>query len=200
MHALIKGLVVATLIGAGFALHHHHGWLFGAQDDKKQDAKKEFGGMAIPEPTAEHKWLADGVGTFKAVGKMMQEDGTWMQMTGVQTNAMQQGGLWQLTDYKDDKGMFVGHGITGYDPAKKKFVGVWVDSMGTALEPSEGTLSADKKTLTMTVGMTDPKSGKRITMTETVTRKDDKSALMEFMMPGPDGKPMKMMEITYTKM
>ena len=66
-------------------------------------------------------------------------------MNGVQTNTMQQGGLWQIIDFKDDTGGFVGHGVAGYDPMKKKFVSVWVDNMGTALSPAEGTLSADKK-------------------------------------------------------
>ena len=63
---------------------------------------------------------------------------------------MQQGGLWQIIDFKDDDGKFAGHGVAGYDPAKKKFVSVWVDNWAMALEPAEGTLSADKKTLTMT--------------------------------------------------
>jgi Protein of unknown function (DUF1579) len=160
--------------------------------------KKEAGAMAMPEPTAEHKWLAEGSGKFKVTGTMHAPTGP-MPMNGIQTNTMQQGGLWQIVDFKTDDGKYTGHGVTGYDPAKKKFVGVWVDNWAMAFEPSEGTLSADKKTVTMTVGMTD-EAGKRVTMTETITRKDDKSAHFEMTTPGPDGKPMKLIELDYTKM
>jgi Protein of unknown function (DUF1579) len=195
MHAMIKGFLVATLLAA--FVGHHHGWF--VQDDKKQDAKKEAAGGGMPEPTAEHKWLAEGAGKWKAVGKMYAKEGP-MPMSGVQTNTMQQGGLWQIIDYKDDSGMFVGHGVSGYDPAKKKFVSVWVDNTGMALEPAEGTLSADKKTLTMTFGMTNPETGKRMAIVETITRKDDKTTLFEMNEVSPDEKTTKMLEITYTKM
>jgi hypothetical protein len=36
-----------------------------------------------------------------------------------------------------------------YDAAKKKYVGVWIDSMSTAPMVMEGTFDAAKKTLTM---------------------------------------------------
>jgi hypothetical protein len=192
MHALIKGLVlVCALAGSMFWGRHL------AQDDKKQDAKD--GKMPAIALTPEHKWLAEGAGTWKATGKMMTGPGTFVPMNGVQTNTMQLGGLWQIQDYKDDKGGFAGHGIAGYDAVKKKFVAVWVDNLMGELSPAEGTLSDDKKTLTLTFSMSEP-GGEKMTMTETVTRKDPKTELFELSMPGPDGKSVKVVEITYTKM
>jgi hypothetical protein len=190
MNALIKCLAVATILTSGFVLFEK------AQDAKggKQDA------MVMPTPDPEHKWLADGAGTWKATGKMYMSPTDAKPLNGTQTNTMQQGGLWQITDYKEADGSFVGHGITGYDPLKKKFVGVWVDPMTKELAMSEGTLSADKKTLTMEFTMTEPGSGTKMKMTETITRKDDKTVQFDMTTLGPDGKPMKVLEITYTKM
>jgi hypothetical protein len=191
MHALIKGLVFVCAI-AGSVLWSRHA----AQDDKKQDDKEHK--MPAVELTPEHKWLAEGAGTWKATGKMMSGPGTWIPMNGVQTNTMQLGGLWQIQDFKEEKGTFAGHGIAGYDAVKKKFVAVWVDNLIGELSPMEGTLSADKKTLTMTWPMM--MEGQKITATEILTRKDDKTHTFQLQMPGPDGKPMTVVDITYTKM
>ena len=185
MHVLNKGLVVASLLCAGFLSHH-------------QDAKKEPAGMAVPEPTAEHKWLAEDAGKWKATGKYQVGPGVWVPISGVQTNTMQQGGLWQIIDFKDDAGQFSGHGVAGYDPGRKKFMSLWVDNASAEFAPAEGTLSADKKTLTSEFTKTDA-SGKKVKVTETFLRKDSKTTLME-MFDTVDGKPVKTLEITYTRM
>ena len=192
MSSLCKCLAIASILGAAFVSYDR------TQDDRK--AQDAMGGPPMPQPTEEHKWLAEGAGTWKATGKIMMGPDQSMPMNGVQTNTMQQGGLWQIIDFKDDAGQFSGHGISGYDTIKKKFVSVWVDNWTTALEPAEGTLSADKKTLTLTFGMTDPQSGARTAMIETITRKDDKTTVLEMSMATPDEKTMKLLEITYTKM
>jgi hypothetical protein len=44
---------------------------------------------------------------------------------------------------------FSGRGLDTYDPAKKKFVAVWVDSMSTSPMVMEGTYDKEKKTLTL---------------------------------------------------
>src|SRR5262245_10702828 len=43
---------------------------------------------------------------------------------------------------------FKGHGMEGYDNAKKKFVGTWMDNMGTGIMMSEGTYDEASKTFT----------------------------------------------------
>ena len=43
---------------------------------------------------------------------------------------------------------FKGHGMEGYDNAKKKFVGTWIDNMGTGIMMSEGDYDPSSKTFT----------------------------------------------------
>jgi hypothetical protein len=192
VQAIIKGLVAAVIFGGGFIASE-------VTQVKPQD-EKDAGGMQAPEPTEMHKWLAEGAGKFKATGKAMMGPGQEMPITGVQTNTMQQGGLWQLIEFKDDAGQFVGNGISGYDTVKKQFVSVWVDNMGAEFSPATGTLSEDKKTLTMRFRFTNPETGKPIDVTETIQRKDKDNVRFEMTHTHPDGKSMKVLEIDYKRM
>jgi hypothetical protein len=51
-------------------------------------------------------------------------------------------------DGKKKEMTFVGHGTEGYDNVKKKFVGSWIDNMGTGIMFSEGTYDPTTKTFT----------------------------------------------------
>jgi ketosteroid isomerase-like protein len=191
MNSSIKSLALALLISTGFVAY-----------DAPQDAKdkgRDPARMQGPPPTAEHKLIAESAGSWKCTGKLMM-GAQPIPLSGVQTNTMQPGGLWQVMDYKADDGSFVGHGIFGYDTNKKKFVSIWVDSMHAELSPAEGTRSADDKVLTMDLMTTDPGSGQKRKATQTITRKDDKTFTFEMTVPGPDGKRMTMMEMTYSRM
>jgi hypothetical protein len=53
-------------------------------------------------------------------------------------------------DGKKKEVTFKGHGIEGYDNVKKKFVGSWVDNMGTGIMFSEGDYDPATKTFTYT--------------------------------------------------
>jgi hypothetical protein len=51
-------------------------------------------------------------------------------------------------DGKKKEMTFKGHGIEGYDNVKRKFVGSWIDNMGTGIMFSEGTYDPTTKTFT----------------------------------------------------
>src|SRR5256884_4886754 len=53
-------------------------------------------------------------------------------------------------DGKKKEMTFKGHGIEGYDNVKKKFVGSWIDNMGTGIMFSEGDYDPTTKTFTYT--------------------------------------------------
>lgn len=106
-----------------------------------------------PTPGPEHDVLKKDVGTWDATVEMAGSPGApAMTSTGVEKVTML-GGFWQLTEFQADMmGMpFEGRGITGFDPAKKKFVGTWVDSMTPGLYTLEGTYDAPTRTLTATM-------------------------------------------------
>lgn len=54
---------------------------------------------------------------------------------------------WLIVDYASDSG-FEGHGVYGYDEARRVYVGTWVDSLQTAIARSEGTWDAATRTMT----------------------------------------------------
>ena len=94
---------------------------------------------------------------------------------------------------------FTGLGYTGYDNVTKKYVGTWMDSMGTGVMNSTGTMGADGKSYVMTASMPDPTTGKMTTMKEKLTVTDADHHTFEMWGAGPDGKSFKMMEITYSR-
>ncbi len=101
----------------------------------------------LPQPGAEHKLLAELAGEWSTKINVAGEE--W---TGTATYKMVHGGLWLASelDAKMPQGPFTGQGLDTYNPNKKKYVSVWVDSM--AVEPLilEGEISKDGKTQTMT--------------------------------------------------
>jgi hypothetical protein len=105
-------------------------------------------GFEPPKPGPEHEILKQNEGTWIAATKM--PDGT--ESKGESTSKMECGGLWLVTNFEGDFGgmKFQGKGLDSYDPAKKKYVAVWVDSMTTAPMFLEGTYDEKAKTLTMT--------------------------------------------------
>ena len=65
----------------------------------------------------------------------------------VEKNRLLEGGLWIISDYVAELGSmkFEGHGIIGYNPEKKRYVGTWVDNMTPMISPMEGTYDVEKK-------------------------------------------------------
>ena len=95
--------------------------------------------------------------------------------------------------------LFTGLGYTGYDNVTKKYVGTWMDSMGTGVMNYTGTMGADGKSYVYTASMPDPTTGKMTTTKEKMTVTDADHHTFEMWGAGPDGKSFKMMEIAYTR-
>ena len=94
---------------------------------------------------------------------------------------------------------FEGSGLMGYDNAKKKYIGAWIDNMGTGIMTSEGTYDAAKKTFTMEAQGIDPMTGKTMKSRGIIRIESDTKLVHEMYSKGPGGKEFKMMEITYTR-
>lgn len=160
--------------------------------------RQDEGGFAPPMPEAgpEHKVLAALDGTWDATVSVMGQESK-----GVMTIKLAMNGLWLIEDYEGDMmgQNFAGHGLIGYDPAKKMYVSTWIDGMTTNLSISEGTYDKEKKELVLSQEAPDPMSGKMVTMKQTTRFKDRDHWSFHMSMPGPDGADMEMMSIEYAR-
>lgn len=152
------------------------------------------------QPGPEHKKLAEGAGTWDAVIESVEPTGQVAKSKGVSEVTVGPGGLWVLDEFKGDFGgmPFHGHGATGFDPAKGKYVGTWIDSMSTSVMVLEGSYDKSGKALTMT-GMGPGMDGKPVLHKMVTTDKDANTRVFEMFVPGEGGKDMKIMTITYTR-
>ncbi|WP_020654863.1 DUF1579 domain-containing protein [Massilia niastensis] len=92
---------------------------------------------------------------------------------------------------------FTGLGTMGYDNVVGKYFGTWIDSMSTSTTTARGAL--DGNVLKYEGTMSDPMSGKEAPYTMLYTIAGHDSHTMEMWGPGPDGKNVKWMETTYTR-
>ncbi|WP_422928673.1 DUF1579 domain-containing protein [Singulisphaera sp. PoT] len=161
--------------------------------------------MPIPKPTAEHKILATEEGTWDADIKSYPNgpDSQPMASKGVEVNTVLTGGLWVASTFRSDFGgmPFEGRGQFGYDPAKKKYVGTWIDSMSPSLSVLEGSYDAKTKTLTFTGDGVCPIDGSKLAQRMVTVTKEDGSREFTLYMTGTmtGGKEAKVMEVVYTK-
>jgi len=176
-----------------------------AQDQPKMspEEKAEMDAMMkAGTPGDAHKKLSSMVGTWDAAVKMypMKPGAPVQQSTATSESKWVLGGRWvQEMVTGSMMGMpFYGIGYTGYDNIKKVYTGTWMDSMSTSTMLATGNMSNDK-TWEFTSMMDDPMTGKSMQIKQKVTMVDDDHHVMEMWGPMPDGKMMKMMEITYTR-
>ncbi|HXK12657.1 MAG TPA: DUF1579 domain-containing protein [Vicinamibacteria bacterium] len=152
---------------------------------------------AMPQPGPEHEMLKKDVGTWDATVESFMAPGAPATVSkGTETVTMM-GGFWQLTEFKSEMmgQPFEGRGTTGYDPAKKKFVGTWVDTMTPSYYTVEATYDAAKRTMSTVMEGPDP-SG-QVGRTKATTEWKDADNRV-FTMYGPDGQTV-MMRITYKR-
>jgi hypothetical protein len=100
-------------------------------------------------------------------------------------------------DGKKKEMTFVGHGIEGYDNVKKKFVGSWIDNMGTGIMFSEGTYDPATKTFTYTSEF-EAIPGMKQQIREVIKVPDHNHMMLEWY-ENQGGQEKKTMEINYTR-
>jgi hypothetical protein len=167
--------------------------------------------MELSKLNENHKLLGDLAGTWNYTVKM------WMnpdpnakpdESKGTATRKSMMGGRYFVLDVtgkmempdasgKKKEMTFKGMGVEGYDNVKKKFIGSWMDNMGTGIMISEGTYDPSSKTFTYT-GEYEAVPGMKQQIRETVKIADkDHHALAWYENRG--GKEVKTMEINYMR-
>jgi len=156
----------------------------------------------MPKPGPEHETLKMDVGTWNAVVEFTPGPGAPpMTSKGIEVNTIGCGGLCLITDFKGESmpGVaFHGHGVTAWDPMKKKYVGSWTDSMSQGLMTGESTYDSAAKKLTGTMEGPDM-TGAVTKVRNVVDVKDANNRVMTAFATGPDGKEVQVMKITYVR-
>jgi hypothetical protein len=181
----------------------------GLQDTKKQEAKPPMDEKAMMEmmqklatPAEGHKKLDVLAGTWTAKNSMWMEPGKPPSVSeGTAEHKWVLGGRFLEQRYEGTfmNMPFSGLGYTGYDNYKKKYLSVWMDTLGTVMMHSTGSFNASGKVLSSSARMDDFTTGKVMTIREKMTIASKDEMLFEMFMPGPDGKEFRMMEIRYTR-
>jgi hypothetical protein len=148
-----------------------------------------------PAPGPEHEILKRQEGEWTATIKTDQGE-----TPATMSAKLECGGLWLVTDFKGEFfGMkFQGRGLDGYDPEKKKYVSVWVDSMSVRPMTFEGQYDKEKKIMTMTGEGPGP-DGKPAKYKNVTRFTDADHQVFTMSIVGPDGAAVTMMTIEYAR-
>lgn len=127
----------------------------------------------VNQGTSEFKWILDG--------RFLQENFQ---------SVMQMG--------ENQPETFRGFGLTGYDNIKQRYVGIWADTMSTAVIESVGQFDESTGGLVLNSEFDDPMTGEPTTMRTELRQIGEDELLMEAYKPIGD-QDFKCLEITYTR-
>jgi hypothetical protein len=147
--------------------------------------------------TPEFQRLHRLAGTWDVTMKMWHGPGEPHTEKGTSTAQVVLDGLGISYDFKSASG-FGGHGFTTWNPAKKQYEAVWMDTMSHAGPTySTGIWNEKDQTMVETMTSTMPDGSTQQVTSETKWVSDDKQVLSFFMDQG--GKRTKSMELTYIR-
>ncbi len=140
------------------------------------------------KPGKYHDFFKPMVGEWEATTEM-DMGGEMMTSQGTSTNTMINGGRILKQEFSGDMmgQEFTGVGYSSYDNVGRKFQGIWIDDVSTAIYYSEGAVSEDGKVFTFTGLGSDPMSGQMKPYVHVVRVLSDDEHHFEMSEPGPDG-------------
>ena len=156
-------------------------------------------GQNAPKPEAEHRHLAQSIGTWDAAIETVGTDGRLHQSKGVSVRKPGPGGFWVLDDFEGEMNgvPFTGHGAIGYDPQKKAYVQSWV-SLSPMLVVLTGSFDRTGKVLTMT-GDGPSLGGAPLPMKNVTTWTSADAMTLEVFVVLPGGQEVRTMTIRFTR-
>ena len=182
-----------------------------AQPNAEEMQKMMAQMMELSKLNENHKLLASLDGTWNCNVKMWMDGDTSKKPDVSKSTAVRKSimdGRYVIMDVtgkmempgpdgKKKEMTFKGQGTEGYDNVKKKFVGTWMDSMGTGIMMSEGDYDPATKTFTYT-GEFEMMPGMKQKLREVLKITDKDHMDFEYY-EDRGGKEMKTMEIAYTR-
>lgn len=147
----------------------------------------------------EGEWTAD----IKLVDP---SGGPALEFQGRQEDRLGGCGLWLITDLRmvatttgEEPPPYHGHGVLGYDPARDKLVGLWVDSNTNWLASAEGEVDPEGKRLVLDIQGRDPANGEPMVQRFVTTRLGKNRRQLDVFIPAPDGSEFAVATIEYTR-
>lgn len=134
----------------------------------------------MPKPQKEHEWLKKFTGEWNTVTEIHMAPGQPpLKATGSETAEML-GGFWVIGKTKAEMmgAPFSGIMTFGFDPAKKQYIGTWVDSNTSTMWNYTGTLDTSGKILTLESKGMCPMEGKVCTFRDKIEFKSDDERVM----------------------
>lgn len=152
-------------------------------------------------PGEMHKWMASHEGTWEAEVSSYMSGPVPTKSKATEVVKMTMNGLYQEGNLSGTMmGMpFVGKSILAYDNAKKQFVLMWIDNMGSGILMMTGQYDAATKTLNFNGTQTDPTTGKDAKVRQEQKFIDDNTYALTMYGDGPDGKEAKFMDGTFKR-
>ena len=159
-----------------------------------------------PESVLRTSFLEWEAGTWDATVTMPDMGGGEPQIFwGEQVERMGACGGWLITDLRmvaRDGGTpppYEGHGVLGFDPIKKKLVGLWIDSNTNWLAAAEGKVDPDGRRLVLHVEGRNPATGQPMDQRYITTRIDENTRKLEIVIAGPGGRDITVATIDYVR-
>jgi hypothetical protein len=139
------------------------------------------------------------VGTWDAEVVVRPGPGAPEQRSSGLSVARMIGGRWLLIDFKNENG-FEGHGVYGWDDARKAYVGQWVDGMRGFMVIMEGAWDAETRTMTFRA-QAQLDGGRLLAWRESTEAVDDDTQVMRqfFAAPGEPGGELETLTATYRR-
>lgn len=158
--------------------------------------------QGAPGAAEQHEFLKKFVGEWDAISKGKAGEGQPPMLGKAITRSTMLGDLWVVNSSDMEVGGFKMKSIQmiGYDTRKKKYVGIWADSMINHMWHYEGTVDESGKKLTLnTKGPSMTGDGKTLNYRDAYEFADDDTILATSLVEGPDGKWNVMMTGTITR-
>ncbi|HXV77566.1 MAG TPA: DUF1579 domain-containing protein [Candidatus Polarisedimenticolaceae bacterium] len=158
--------------------------------------------MQYAQPGEHHRFLRKLAGSWETRAKLwMQPGAPPVESSGSTVNELIMGGRFLRSDYSAtfmDR-PFQGMGLDGFDNQKRRYVGLWIDTMGTMMLTFEGEADPDGATRTMFADFVDAVTGKPSKMKGVTTIVSDDEHRYESWVEGAEGETFKTMEIVFTR-
>lgn len=198
LNRVVQSLIVAAgVFGAGLALAGDPPKASAPSMDEKAMFEKI---MKAGSPGEAHKALEPLSGKFDVKVKSWNDPSKPPEESaGKSERKWIMGGRYLQEDFQGTYGgqPFTGMGVMGHDNVTGKYFGSWIDSMSTSMMVSHGSMKGPS--ISYSGMMSDPVSGKQVKSTMSITIKGPDAHLLEMWGPGPGGKKMKMMELSYSR-